>query len=150
MCWLYSSLTTCIITLVLSVTQCVALWNQGGAWSNIGCICMAIMTFCFLKYIRKIDFCLSGEISMLKRSSKTVQQRRERPQVNNDTPNFIWKTKIANRCLIVNTQHISHNQRGPETVLLLQQKHQRTAQQLMWQNSRGRCGIHYISIQRCY
>lgn len=77
-----------------------------------------------------------------------VEGAPQRRQVNNGGPTFMWETKVANRCLIANTQHISHNQRGPETVVLLQQKHQSGAQRLMWQNSGGRCGIHYISIQR--
>lgn len=77
-----------------------------------------------------------------------AEQAPQRRQVNNGSPTFMWETKVANRCLIANTQHISHNQRGPETVVLLQQKHQSSAQRLMWQNSGGRCRIHYISIQR--
>lgn len=43
-------------------------------------------------------------------------------RVNNGRPTFMWETKVANRCLIANTQHISHNQRRPETVVLLQQE----------------------------
>lgn len=77
-----------------------------------------------------------------------VRRAPQRPRVNDGSPTFMRGTKVANRCLIANTQHISHNQRGPETVVLLQQKHQSSAQRLMWQNSGGRCRIHYISIQR--
>lgn len=106
--------------------------------------------FLFPKKKKKMSdsesFLLIRWIIMVK--NKNPRNTPQRPQVNNGSTTFIWETKVANRCLIANTQHISHNQRGPETVVLLQQKHQRTAQQLMWQNSGGRCRIHYISIQR--
>lgn len=109
----------------------------------------------FEKYTCKISRHLltKWNFGVKEKKTKIIQRHskeEQRARVNNGSPTFICTTEVANRRLIANTQHISRNQRGPETVLLLQGKHQRTAQQLMWHNSGGRYGIHYISIHRHY
>ena len=137
-CFLCIDLSTCICPSFTRVTQ------HGDTVTGLMLSCR------FKKNIRKqirLLLCRWKTNNMLKTPQRQSARGRQTPEVNVLPQPSSGRLKTANRCLVANTQHISHNQRGLETVVLLQQKHQRNAQQLMLQNAR--CGIHYISIQRC-